>query len=76
MLGIAYTPKAPAEKGEFKPRYGLYAKVRIGLSEDHQWVTVYLPSNMGKIVNHINAYKHIFGVAYEKKAKSDTKAVA
>lgn len=67
LLGIDYTPKAPGEKKEFVPRLGLHAKIRVGLSQDGQWVTIYLPGNMGKISNHVNAYKHIFKVPYEKK---------
>jgi len=49
------------------PRLGLQAKIRFGLSKDGQWVTLYLPGNMGKISNHINAWKHILKVPYEKK---------
>jgi hypothetical protein len=70
LLGLEYTPKAPSEKREYIPRPGLHAKIRLGLSKDGQWVTVYLPGNMGKISNHVNAYKHIFKVAYEKKTKA------
>jgi hypothetical protein len=67
LLGIDYTPKTPGEKKEFVPRLGLHAKIRIGLSKDGQWVTLYLPGNMGKISNHVNAWKHILGVPYTKK---------
>ena len=57
LLGIAYTPKpASAEKRESSPRLGLHAKIRVGISKDGQWVTVYLPGNMGRITNHRNAY--------------------
>ena len=71
LLGIEYTPKAPAtEKREHSPRLGLQAKIRLGLSNDGQWVTIYLPGNMGRITNHRNAYMHIFKIAYEKKAKA------
>jgi hypothetical protein len=69
LLGFPYTPKSPSEKSEFRPRLGLAAKVRVGLSQDGQWVTIYLPGNMGRISNHINAYKHIFKVPYEKKTR-------
>ena len=58
LLGIEYTPKAPAgEKSPTRQRYGLHAKVRVGISEDRQWITLYLPGNMGRISNHVNAYK-------------------
>lgn len=71
LLGIEYTPKAPTtEKREFVPRPGLHAKIRIGLSKDGQWVTVYLPGNMGKIVNHRNAYLYVLGLPYEKKTQA------
>ena len=77
LLGIKYTPKAPTEKpAEARTRYGFHARVRVGLSQDGQWVTLYLPGNMGKVVNHVNAYFHIFGVPYEKKAKREAQAVA
>lgn len=71
LLGIPYTPKAPTERTELKTRYGFHARVRLGFSPDRQWVTVYLPGNMGRVVNHVNAYNHIFGVPYEKKAKRE-----
>lgn len=71
LLGIDYTPKAGnAEKREFVPRAGLHAKIRIGLSQDGQWVTVYLPGNLGKIVNHRNAYLYALGLPYEKKSRA------
>ena len=71
VLGIPYTPKAASsEKREYAPRTGLHAKVRIFKSQDGQWVTVVLPGNMGKIVNHINAYKYAFKLPYEKKVKA------
>ena len=71
LLGIEYTPKAPAtEKREYSPRLGLQAKIRLSLSADGQWVTVYLPGNMGRISNHRNAYLHILGLPYEKKSKA------
>lgn len=71
LLGIPYTPKAQsAEKKEFTPRAGLHAKIRIGLSRDGQWVTVFLPAGMGRISNHVNAFKHIFKVPYERKARA------
>ena len=70
LLGLPYTPKAPAEKTEFKPRLGMHAKIRVGLSKDGQWVTLYLPGNMGRISNHVNAYKHIFKIPYEKKPRA------
>ena len=71
LLGIEYTPKAPSqEKREYAVRTGLQAKVRMGLSPDGQWVTLYLPGNMGKVSNHVNAYKHIFKIPYEKKTKA------
>ena len=69
LMGLPYTPKAPAEKTEFKPRLGMHAKIRLGLSKDGQWVTLYLPGNMGRISNHVNAFKHIFKIPYEKKAR-------
>ena len=60
LLGLSYTPKAPtersAERQDFTPRLGMHAKVRVGLSKDGQWVTLYLPGNM-KVSNHVNAYK-------------------
>lgn len=71
LLGIPYTPKAPSvEKKEFTPRVGLQAKVRIGLSKDGQWVTVFLPAGMGRISSHINAFKYLFKVPYERKTKA------
>ncbi|MGK5087331.1 hypothetical protein WDW86_07215 [Bdellovibrionota bacterium FG-2] len=71
LLGIEYTPKAPAtEKREFVPRLGLQAKVSMALSQDGQWVTIYLPGNMGRIVNHRHAYMHILGLPYEKKSRA------
>jgi hypothetical protein len=77
LLGIDYTPKMPSvEKLAARQRYGLHAKVRVGLSEDGQWVTVYLPGNMGRISNHINAYFHALKHPYEKKVKADAQAVA
>jgi hypothetical protein len=69
LMGLAYTPKETGEKQEYIPRVGLHAKVKVFLSNDKEWVTVALPGNLGRIRNHVNAYKHIFGVAYEKKAK-------
>lgn len=74
LLGLSYTPKAPTapmvEKGDYKPRLGLNAKIRVGISKDGQWVTLYLPGNMGRISNHVNAYKHIFKLPYEKKSRA------
>ena len=70
LLGFPYTPKAPAEKTEFKPRLGMHAKIRVGLSKDGQWVTIYLPGNMGRISNHINAFKHIFKIPYQKVTRA------
>ncbi len=71
LLGLEYTPKAPAvEKREYIPRLGLQAKIRLGVSKDGQWVTIYLPGNMGQIRNHRNAYMHILGLPYEKKSKA------
>lgn len=67
LLGLDYTPKAPLERGLSRKRYGFFAKVRVGLSQDGEWVTVYLPGNLGKIVNHRNAYLHAFKLPYEKK---------
>ena len=69
LLGLPYTPKAVTEKTEFKPRLGMHAKIRVGLSEDGQWVTLYLPGNMGTIRNHRHAYLHIFKVPYTKKTR-------
>lgn len=69
LLGLEYTKKEAAEKQEYTPRAGLHAKVKVFLSDDKEWVTVVLPGNLGRIRNHANAYKHIFGVPYEKKAK-------
>lgn len=70
LLGISYTPKSKAaQRPEYQPRAGLHAKVRIGLSEDGQWVTLYLPGSLGKICNHVNAYKHIFGIEYTRRAQ-------
>ena len=70
LLGIEYTPKTPAaEKREYTPRLGLHAKVRMSLSKDGQWVTLYLPGNMGRVSNHRNAYLHILGLPYEKKTR-------
>lgn len=76
LLGIKYEPKAPVDRSELKTRYGFHARVRLGLSQDGQWVTIYLPGNMGRIVNHVNAYKHIFGIPYEKKVRAEAQAVA
>jgi hypothetical protein len=76
LLGIKYEPKAPTDRSELKTRYGFHARVRLGISQDGQWVTIYLPGNMGKVVNHVNAYNHIFGIPYEKKVKAEAKAVA
>jgi hypothetical protein len=76
LLGIPYTPKSPTERSELKTRYGFHAKIRIGLSQDKQWVTIYLPGNLGRIVNHINAYNYLFGIPYEKKTRVEAKAVA
>lgn len=74
LLKLPYTPKAPtvpmAERGDYKPRLGLNAKIRIGLSEDGEWVTLYLPGNMGRIRNHVNAYKYLFKAPYEKKSRA------
>ncbi len=71
LLGLEYTPKAQTtEKREYAPRVGLHAKIRVGLSRDAQWVTIFLPGNMGRIVNHRNAYMHALGLPYEKKAKA------
>jgi len=70
LMGLPYTPKAPVEKTEYKPRLGMHAKIRVGISQDGQWVTLYLPGNMGRISNHINAYKHIFKIPYEKKTRA------
>lgn len=68
LLGIKYTPKPqPAEKREYQPRLGLHAKIRVGLSNDGQWVTIYLPGNMGRITHTRNAYLRILGLSYEKK---------
>ena len=70
LLGIDYTPKTPGEKKEFVPRLGLHAKIRISISKDGEWVTLYLPGNMGKISNHSNAYRYIFKQPYSKKTQA------
>lgn len=71
LLGLEYTKKEPAtERQEFTPRAGLHAKIKVFLSDDKEWVSIVLPGNLGRIRNHVNAYKHIFGVSYEKKAKA------
>ena len=71
LLGLAYTPKAQtAEKREYVPRLGLQAKIRVSLSKDGQWVTIYLPGNMGRITHHRNAYLHAMGLPYEKKSRA------
>ncbi|MBS1983214.1 MAG: hypothetical protein JST16_03500 [Bdellovibrionales bacterium] len=68
LLGMEYERKEASERTqEFTPRVGLHAKVRIFLSQDREWVSVVLPGNLGRISNHINAYKYIFKVPYEKK---------
>ncbi len=70
LLGLEYTPRTPStEKREYFPRIGFQAKIRIGLSSDGQWVTIYLPGNMGQIRNHRNAYLRAFGLPYERKVK-------
>jgi hypothetical protein len=70
LLGIEYTPKNPStEKREYTPRLGLHAKIRLSLSRDGQWVTVYLPGNMGRITHHRNAYLHLLSIPYQKKSK-------
>ena len=69
LLGIEYTPKLPGEKAKPTPRVGLHAKIELSLSKNKEWVTIYLPGNLGKISNHVNAYKHIFGVQYSKKTQ-------
>jgi hypothetical protein len=74
LLKLPYTPKTPttpiADRGDYKPRLGLNAKIQVGLSRDGEWVTLYLPGNMGRIRNHVNAYKHLFKVPYEKKSRA------
>jgi hypothetical protein len=74
LLGLQYTPKAPAEKmaekADYKPRLGMHAKVRVGISKDGEWVTLYLPGNMGRISNHKNAYLHILKLPYERKTRA------
>lgn len=68
LLGMEYVKKEATERTpEFTPRVGLHAKVRVFLSQDREWVSVVLPGNLGRISNHINAYKYIFKVPYEKK---------
>ena len=71
LLGLEYTPKAPqTEKREYAPKLGLQAKVRIGISKDNQWVTLYLPGNLGRISNHRHAYLHLLKLPYEKKTQA------
>ena len=67
--GLAGTRIRKLLKEAVKAR-GLQAKIRLSLSADGQWVTVYLPGNMGRISNHRNAYLHILGLPYEKKSKA------
>lgn len=70
LLGIEYTPRAKEERAKPAPRAGLHAKVQISLSQNKEWVTIYLPGNLGKISNHINAYKRVFKVEYTKKERA------
>ncbi len=70
LLGIEYTPKAKEERSKPTPRSGLHAKVQLSLSQNKEWVTIYLPGNLGKISNHVNAYKSIFKVEYTKKERA------
>lgn len=70
LLGIEYTPKAKEDRIKSAPRTGLHAKVQISLSQSKEWVTIYLPGNLGKISNHVNAYKRIFKVEYTKKERA------
>lgn len=67
LLGIQYDSKPTIEKSNPTPRAGLHVKIELSLSKNKEWVTIYLPGNLGKICNHVNAYKHIFGVKYTKK---------
>ena len=70
MAKLKVAPKAPAERMQARKRYGFFAKIRIGLSQDSEWVTLYLPGNLGRIVNHRNAYLHAFKLPYEKKQRA------
>ncbi len=70
LLGIEYTPKQQGEKSKPTRRTGLHATIELSLSKNKEWITIYLPGNLGKISNHVNAYKHIFGVEYTKKSKA------
>ncbi|MBS1983599.1 MAG: hypothetical protein JST16_05445 [Bdellovibrionales bacterium] len=68
LLGMEYEKREFSERTpEFTPRVGLHAKVRVFLSQDREWVSVVLPGNLGRISNHVNAYKYIFKIPYEKK---------
>ncbi|MEO5970808.1 MAG: hypothetical protein ABIQ95_12850 [Bdellovibrionia bacterium] len=74
LLGLPF--EGPEKTFDLKmqgPKLGFSARARIEVSPNREWVTIYLPNNMGRICNHVNAYKHIFGIPYEKKAPSSAK---